>query len=909
VSLSLGVHLGPYKIVSAIGAGGMGEVYRAHDPRLGRDVAIKVLPAAFSADPDRLRRFDQEARAAAALNHPNILTVHEVGTHDGQPYVVSELLEGRTLREALSRGALPTKSAIEYVAQICRGLAAAHQKAIVHRDLKPENLFVTNDGRVKILDFGLAKLTEVTAPPAGATLATTHGASTSAGIVLGSVGYMSPEQVRAQSVDHLSDIFNLGAILYEMLSGARAFSGDTAADTMSAILGTDPPQLTTGRAHVSPGLERIVRRCLEKLPAQRFQSASDVAFALEAVTLTAEWPQRAGARPLSWWRPVVWTSVGAGIVALLMLMPAGRTRSSEPQPLVATTVRIDGLNLGQPGVHFAVAPSGRTVVFARPYAGTSVLYRRDLDRLDAVPIVGTDGGSDVFFSPDGRSIGFEHASQLWTAPLDGGSPQMLLRNQPLRGGTWGQGDRIVFGRVGSGLWTTSATGGEPRQLTSPAQGERHELPQLLPGGRAVLFTILASNKPPQAAVYVLETGKTRPLFEGINARFVRSGHVVFGRQGKLWAVGFDPDSFQTFGAAHPVRDDVLWSATGYPQFAVDAGVLAYMRTGEAFRGLGADVVWLDRKGMKHVLPIEANNFMLPRWSPTGERLVVQVGASRELWTYDLRRGTLTRLTSDRIVAWSAPTWNRDGSRVVFVTWFDGDIGLGWVPADGSGPVEVLVKGVGMRSYEGTQPTMLPDGSGVILTGLAPTASVEDLLLVRLAGESRLETLLQATGVEKNAAIAPSGRFIAYDSDESRRSEVYVRPFPDVGSRKWQISTEGGAGPVWTRGGSEIVYQDGQRRIVAVAVRSAGNDELDFSKPEPLFIDPRRGGDRDRPERLSDTAGFDIGRDRGWDVTPDGERFLFLVPQSAPAGAERAPGLTWIQNWADELKRLVPRERR
>ena len=334
--------------------------------------------------------------------------------------------------------------------------------------------------------------------------------------------------------------------------------------------------------------------------------------------------------------------------------------------------------------------------------------------------MGTEGGSDVFFSHDGRSLGFEKRSELWTVSLDGGTAQMLLPNQPLRGGTWGEGDRIVVGRVGSGLWMAATTGGEPRQLTAAKQGERHELPQMLPGGRAVLFTILPIDKPPRAAVHLLGSGETRSLFEGMGARFVGSGHVVFGRQQRLWAVGFDPDSLQTLGAARPVRDDVLWSADGYPQFAVDADLLAYVRTSQASSHAGNSVLtWVDRQGRKTTLALKANHFMLPRLSPAGDRLVVQVGATKDLWTYDFGRGTLTKLTSDRIIAFSAPAWTPDGSRVVFGTWFDGDVGLGWLHPDGSGRVEELIKGIGMRSFERTHPVMLPDGSGLIMTGLAP----------------------------------------------------------------------------------------------------------------------------------------------------------------------------------------------
>jgi serine/threonine-protein kinase len=549
---------------------------------------------------------------------------------------------------------------------------------------------------------------------------------------------------------------------------------------------------------------------------------------------------------------------------------------------------VEQLLLGQPGVHFAVAPDDRTVVFA----ASNHLFRRNLDRVDPEPIEGTFGGSDVFFSEDGRSIGFETRSEMWTTSLDGGTPRLLLPNHPLRGGTWGEGGRIVVGRVGSGLWLTSVTGGEPRQLTVPAKDERHELPQLLPGGRVVLFTILSAKNPSRAAVYLLDTGETRHLFEGSGARFIRSGHVVFGLQGKIWAVGFDTNSLQTRGAARPVRDDVRWSATGYPQFAIDGGLLAYVRTNRASANLGKSVPTVaNRQGKPEPLPLPPDNYLLPRFSPTGDRLVVQVGAGRDLWIYDLGRRHFSRLTSDRIVAYSAPAWTPDGNHVVFTTWFDGQAELAWVRADGSGPVEPMLKGIGLRSFERTNPAILPDTSGVILTGLSPGASSEDLLIARLTGEKRLDTLLQAPGVERNPAIASSGRFVAYDSNESGRPEVYVRPFPGIRTRRWPVSGEGGAFPVWTRGGREIVYVDSQDRIMAVAVRPHGIDESDFSRPEPLFTFGAAMGDR---------------LVRNFDVTSDGERFLFLVPEGA-AASESTAELVLVENWIEELKRLVPRE--
>jgi serine/threonine-protein kinase len=705
---------------------------------------------------------------------------------------------------------------------------------------------------------------------------------------------MAPEQARQKPIDRRVDIWAFGCVVFEMLTAQAAFTGDTPSDVLVRVIEHEPRweslPVTTPAA-----IRRLLHRCLEKSAKQRLDSAAAARLEIDEaesdaapVMLPTLSPDHQGGHR----RSITWAAAGAGAALILTLVATDRARPPVvPRSLVATSVAVNRLNLGQSGVHFAVAPDGRTVVFSDNYSGVGVVHRRDLDRVDPEPIVGTEGGSDVFVSHDGRHLGFERGSELWTVPLDGGTPQRLLANQPLRGGTWGEDDRIVFGRFGSGIWMVSAAGGNARQLTRPGEGERHELPQLLPGGRAVLFTILATNRPSRVAAYLVETGETRALFEGIGARFVGSGHVVFGRQGRLWAAGFDPDALEVRGDARPVRDDVLWSAAGYPQFTVGADLLAYVRTSKTSSQLGNSVpVLVDRQGNVQPLRLKAQNYLLGRLSPAGDRLVVQVGAARELWTFDLRRGGSTKLTSDRIVAYSAPLWSPDATRVIFTTWFDGEVGLAWTPADGSGPVEALVRGVGMRSFESTHPVMLPDGSGVILTGLAPGASTDDLLFIPLNGEKRLESLLQAPGLERNPAISPNGRFVAYNSDETGRPEVYVRPFPGVGARRWPVSTDGGAGPVWTRGGTELVYRDSLGRIMAVTVQSHDNDQLDFSKPEPLF---------------SFGSGMGAGLDRGFDVTADGERFLFFVPEADKADGRAAAELILIQNWTDELTRLVP----
>jgi eukaryotic-like serine/threonine-protein kinase len=473
VALAAGARLGPYEIVSALGAGGMGEVYRAKDPRLGRDVAMKILPAAFSADPDRLRRFEQEARSAAALNHPNILTVHEIGTHAGQPYIVSELLEGQTLRDAFGHGGLPVKKVIEYAIQICHGLAAAHEKSIVHRDLKPENVFVTKDGRIKILDFGVAKLTDVAVLGAGATMMATR-AETSPGLVIGTISYMSPEQVRGQTVDHRSDIFSFGSILYEALSGVRAFTGDTAADTLSAILGTDPPKLTIGRGSISSGLERIVRRCLEKLPGQRFQSATDVAFALETVTNTTEWAAPtapAADRGVRWAAPFVLTATA--IVAALIGAAAMWWTVRPDTPAQSDRVSLVELARLTHDAGFSDSPSwspdGTLFAYSSNRSGNFEIYVRRVEGGQEINVT-NDPADDVqpAFSPDGTAIAFVSTRSSRTSLIKTG----------FAFGPTGLNSRTY----GGDIWVTPALGGRARRVA-----EDGNFPVWRPDGRTIAY--------------------------------------------------------------------------------------------------------------------------------------------------------------------------------------------------------------------------------------------------------------------------------------------------------------------------------------------------------------------------------------------------------------------------------------
>ena len=564
MTLAAGARLGPYEITSLVGSGGMGEVYRARDPRLGRDVAIKVLPAAFSADSDRLRRFEQEARAAASLNHSSILAVYDIGTDNGAPYIVAELLEGDTLRDRLRRvstaggsgdgGGLPLRKAIDYAIQVARGLSAAHDKGIVHRDLKPENLFVTADGRMKILDFGLAKLTESSLALAGAASLPTAPVGTETGVLLGTMGYMAPEQVRGQAADHRADIFAFGAILYEMLTGLRAFAGATSADTISAILDKDPPDAPLSMRQVPPALQRVIDRCLEKSPAARFQSTHDLAFALEGLSGQSE----SGATVATHARSrtsrreqIAWT-----IAALLALALAGAAfqylkSPTEDQTAIRFTIRSPAgasLVAGAPGT-LALSPDGRRIIFAATAAsgGVQMLWIQPLDSLDARLLPGTEhsGPSGAFWSPDGRFIAFFAGGKLKKIDIGGGSPQVLcdVEGQQL-GGAWGRRDVILFATVNSSLLRVPASGGQPVAATKldASRELSHRRPSFLPDGTRFTYIVQPGNV---VRVGSLDSGTATTLLNADSMAVYSAGHLLFVRQGTLFSHSFDPRTLKS----------------------------------------------------------------------------------------------------------------------------------------------------------------------------------------------------------------------------------------------------------------------------------------------------------------------------------------------------------------------------
>jgi Tol biopolymer transport system component len=857
----------------------MGEVYRAMDGRLGRDVAIKVLPAGVAGDPDRLQRFEQEARAAAALNHPNILAVYDIGQHNSSAYIVSELLDGETLRDRLDGGALPVRKAIDCAIQIAHGLSAAHEKGITHRDLKPENLFVTADGRVKILDFGLAKLTQTEPTSVGASVLPTTPPQTLPGIVLGTIGYMAPEQVRGQQVDHRSDIFSFGTILYELLSGQRAFQRETAAETMTAILKDEPPDLPAVERHIPPALARIVDRCLEKTPAARFKSADDLAFALDtlsahsdaAVSAPVEEPRKllSGAR-IAWSVAAVFAVV---VVALAIAATSSLWRSPSPRPVTRLELILPaGVELftygGEP---VAVSPDGMRVAFIGVRDGVRQIYVRTLDGFDAVPIRGTDGIAWIcFFSPDGRSIGFVSGDGVRTVSLADGLVTGVASKADYTGAAWGSDDRIVFVRSGA-LWRVSALGkGEPEQLMKLDSGRKEVLqawPTVLPGANAILFASKGSNGDARIEALVLATRERRLLVErGTRPQYVASGHLVFHRDGTLFAAPFDVASL-TVGSPKPVIENVPESGAGTPVADVShGGTLVYAPLTATTR-----LVWVTRDGAEESLSAEHALYWNPRLAPGATGLVVQKGG--DLWTQDLTRGGSRRATSVDLTGGAFPVWAPDG-RVVFRS----STGIRVLSVE-TGRTSEVMTGTDGHDFPGS---VSQDGERLVLGRLSSSETSSDLYVASLRGDPQIQSVLQTTAMEGNGRLSRDNQWIVYSSDERGRMEVFIAPVGQV-DRKTPVSTEGGGTQAaWNPNGREILFRNGTKMM---SVTVSTSPALSLGTPRVLFDKPYAFG-----------AGVTIPN---YDVSPDGQRFVMVKEES---GAGR---LNVVLNWTEELNRLVP----
>jgi Tol biopolymer transport system component len=877
VSLAPGTRLGTFEVVSSLGAGGMGEVYRAHDTKLDRDVAIKILPPALAADPSALARFEREAKAVAALSHPHILAIHDFGRQGATVYAVMELLEGQTLRDRLADGALPVRKAIDIARQIAQGLAAAHEKGIVHRDLKPDNVFMTTTGRVKILDFGLAKAIEVH-PGTSETIAATGHASTP-GMVVGTVGYMSPEQVTGAAVDHRTDIFAFGALVYEMVTGRRAFGRASSAETIAAILREDVPEVPAA-AGVPQPLDRILRRCLEKHPAERFHSAHDVGIALEALfdrSSTASAPVAlAPDRPRAASRGVILASMIAAValsaLALVLWFGRGTGDGRADQRVRKFHVTAPRLVLSRE-TRPTISPDGEKIAFA---AGDS-LWIQELHQLDPRQVALSWRPQHLFWSPDSTFVGFVSEDKLWKVAVNGGGQPIALGDVPTTGGgasgAWRADGRIVFSRSvsSSGLLELSQDGGEARSVAALQDGDVdfHE-PSLLPEDNGQLLVIHRTEGPDTLAAIRGEMRKDILRLPGeslVFPQYSSSGHIVFGRIGKsdgIWAVPFDPVQLATTGEPFLVAAGAFW-----PSLSAE-GTLTFIRR---IWSEPRQLVIVNRAGaVERAIGEPQPGLSGPVMAPDGRRVAVSVGvpSRRDVWVYDLQgagRRRLTFLENDLMLsAWTA------NNRVVFTYVVPGRLRsvMSAQPADGTGVRDELGEGC-CASFAG-------DGTMVFVDSNEARESDLDLLY-RSPGGAR-QVLLDRVGAQNNPAVSPDGQYVAYQSNESVRYEVYVRPFPS-GAGQWQVSLGGGSDPRWSARGDKLWFRAYGNVLMELEVTSAGGT-FAFGEPREVFK-----GD---PIAVDLTLGFA--------VLGNGERFVAARRAADPDGS--VPSITVVQNWFAEF---------
>jgi serine/threonine-protein kinase len=886
----VGSQIGGYRILSLLGSGGMGDVYRARDTRLGREVAIKILPPAFTADVDRLARFEREARVLAALNHPNIAAIYGIeggalaGPADAgrsMSALVMELVEGETLADRIARGPLRVADSLAIAGQIADALDAAHAKGIIHRDLKPANIKIRPDGAIKVLDFGLARVA-VDGEALSSQSPTVTTDLTREGLVMGTAAYMSPEQARGKTVDKRTDVWAFGCVLYEMLTGKRAFDGEDMADALGAVIHKEP---TWSRlpASTPPTVSMVLQRCLQKDPKQRVRDIGDVRLALEGAFQTAASIRDEPIRELGlriWQRPVSIATIGVAVAiisggAVWNLMRSGPSLPSRPTRFAITPPDSTPL-ANQPGFDVLVSPDGRRIAYLAndPERGR-MLFVRDIDSLEARLIPGTENAEDAFFSPDGAWIAFERGTALVKVAASGGPlSQIVDTGAQILGGTWGADNRIVFGGI-DGLYRVPAGGGSPAEPIAKREGEQYLGPRILPGGRALIFFVIktgdSSIESARVGLLSLESGEERILFDGDYPFYASSGHLVFLRGTTLMAAPFDLDRLEVTG--NPVALPVN---VRRPDYWVSAsGTLAYVPgTGAG----GRTLVWVGRDGREEALALEPRFYSAPRVSPDGQR--VAVSAANDIWIYDVRRGTTTRLTFDP--ANDVETlWSPDGQRVVFSSNRDKSFDLYWTRADGTGTPERLTTGA---SHE--YPHAWGNGGRALLfteCSSAITSTRCDMSLLAMAGsaERQTKTLLRSEFSDNFPAVSPDGRWLAYESNAAGRLEIYVRPFPDVDGGRWQASTGGGTEPLWAPNGQELLYR-GPTAVMAVPVESGSTPT--FGKPQALF----------------NVGRYTVSNFRDWDISPNGDRFIFAAPLTTEEGQ-----IVIVENWFEELKRLVP----
>ena len=891
MSLNIGSRLGHYDVTALIGEGGMGQVYQATDTKLNRQVALKILPEAFAADPDRLARFQREAQVLASLNHPNIAAIHGLEDSEGTKALVLELVEGPTLADRIARGPIPVDEALPIAKQIAEALEAAHEAGVIHRDLKPANIKVRQDGTVKVLDFGLAKALDTTPEGDPSLSPTLTAAATQMGVIMGTAAYMSPEQARGKVVDKRADIWAFGAVLYEILTGQRPFKGRDVSETLAAVMMKEPewPALPTT---LPAPLSRLLRRCLEKEPKDRLRDIGDARVDLRDVydappPTDVPIPVAPVPQPALWRQALPW--VGAVLLAIITGIAGWSLRPSQP-PGSATRFGInlppsDDMYVDDPGNSIALSPDGQVLLYVAVRNGIRQIFRRPLNQLEALPLPGTEGGRHPFFDTEGTRFGFEMNGSLRTMAIVGGPPATVNDDAQSVGPSWGANDVIVFGRSsasGDPIMKVAAGGGVAEPVTTLEEGETdHRWPQLLPDGNALLFTAFTGANS-HISLKSLKTGERWPLLEGSFPHYVSTGHIVFLRENALWAVPFDVNQLELTGSALPALDGISSRTFGIAYFAVAGnGTLAYLPGGGTTAG-GLTLVWVDREGQEEQLPFRADQYRWPRVSPDGSRIALATfdAENIDVWVSELEGATnFSRVTTDP-AADLVPLWSPNGERLVFSSDRepDGASSLFWRRADGTGPVAKL-----LTTEKWTNP-IEPYGwssDGTLMLFVYGDPSNLDIGAFTMEDEGSWEPLLESDANETAPTLSLDGGWIAYASDVTGRSEIYVERFPDLGDRQL-ISTDGGTDPLWSPDGSELFYRENQR-LISVSVSSG----LTFT--------------RGTPEVLFEGAYLPGNLGRQYDVSPDGQRFL-MFKAGTPGRTPDQPDIIVVENWAEELRR-------
>jgi Tol biopolymer transport system component len=912
--LNAGAKLGPYQIIGAIGAGGMGEVYRARDTRLDRTVAIKVLPTHLADRSELRERFEREARTIASLNHPHICTLHDIGQQDGIDYLVMEYLEGETLAHRLLKGSLPLEQVLQYAIEISDALDKAHRKGVTHRDLKPGNIILTKTG-TKLLDFGLAKLKQEVAP-ANVQLSELPTASdplTAKGTIVGTLQYMAPEQLEGKEVDARTDIFAFGAVVYEMATGKRAFEGKSQASLIAKILETDPPPMSSLQPMTPPALGRVVKKCLAKEPEKRWQAASDVCDELkwiaeggsQAGSVTPLVAQRKSRERLAWSVAVavLVAALALGAFEYLQRAPQGaQTTRFFVSPPEARSLAGFGTVTSGSAAPLSVSPDGRRIVFvAGSPDGKYLLWVRSLDTLTGQALAGTEGASAPFWSPDGATLGFFAGGKLKKIDVSGGPATTLCDAPDNRGGTWSRDGVIVFNPGNrTALQKVSTSGGVTTAATVLGQGEvGHYRPSFLPDGRHFLYRASTGSET-SGPIYLgsLDSAERKLLLDADASNVVYTqGHLLFLRETTLMAQPFDPRRLALTSSAFPIAEQIQTQGNFPPSGVFSAsenGVLAY-QAGTATAN--SQLVWFDRTGKQIGMlgdPAEYGGIEL---SPDGRQASVSIpdeaGKGRDIWVYDVARGLRTRFTFDRANE-LASIWSPDGSRVVFDSDRKGHLDLYQKASSGAGAEEMLLE----DSLDKYPESWSPDGQSLAFHEIDP-AMQRDIWVLRMgdaspgsgevpsgaSGQARkAQPFLRTRFDEASLRFSPDGRWLAYISNETGRYEIYVQPYPGPGGGKWQISTEGGTEPVWNPNGRELFYRSGGKMM---AVDIATQPSFAVGKARMLF----EGEYVPTPATLSN-----------YDVSPDGQRFLMLKPIDEAAGPTQ---INVVLNCFEELKRRVP----